>query len=353
MSVRAQVAVLPAGRQALRVESVVLADPGPFEVVVEQHATGVCHSQLDLIDRERGDPLVIGHESVGTVVATGSEVTHVQTGDDVLITWLPRSSERSRKPVASKVALNDGTWAGTHNVFTWATHAVADEQYVVKAPSGTPRDVGSIVGCAVMTGAGAVINRAALVAGQTVAVWGAGGVGLCAVAAARNAGASTVIAVDVSDAKLELARRLGADQLINASGGDPVARVRELTSQAGGVDVAIDCTGRAECVRQILAAARPGVPGGAPGGTALLVGAVRNPFELDAMSMLAQEKRLIGTYGGGCVPERDFPTFIEWFLGGALDLDALVTDRYSLGEVNDAVGDLRAGNVRGRAIIEL
>ncbi|MHB8695717.1 MAG: zinc-binding dehydrogenase, partial [Solirubrobacteraceae bacterium] len=305
MTVTAQVAVLPPGTKELRLESVALPSPGAYEVVVEQHATGVCHSQLDLIDRDRPQQLVIGHESVGTVIAVGAEVSHVGVGDDVLITWLPRSAERSRAPQASKVPLADGTWAGTHNVFTWGTHAIADEQYVVKAPPGTPHDVGSIIGCAVMTGAGAVLNRARVSEGDTVAIWGAGGgIGLAAVAAARHARASTVIAIDVGDDKLELARHLGADQFVNALAGDPVARVRELVRAhcaVDGVDFAFDCTGRAECVRQAVAAARPNVPGGRAGGTAVLVGAVRTPFELDAMHMLAQEKRLIGTYGGGCV----------------------------------------------------
>src|ERR1700722_16860295 len=130
MTVKAQVAVLPPGMHELRLESIVVPEPGAHEVVVEQHATGVCHSQLDLIDRERADQLVIGHESVGTVIATGERVSHVEAGDDVLITWLPRSAERPRVPQPSKVALADGTWAGTHNVFTWGTHAIADEQYV-------------------------------------------------------------------------------------------------------------------------------------------------------------------------------------------------------------------------------
>jgi S-(hydroxymethyl)glutathione dehydrogenase / alcohol dehydrogenase len=355
MTVTARVAILPPGEQQLHLESVVLSEPAPWEVLIEQRAAGVCHSQLDVINRTRSEPLVLGHESCGVVVGVGRQVTHVRAGDDVLVTWLPRSSARSRQPIPSKVQLGGGGWAVTHNVFTWATHAVADEQYVVKAPAQTPSDLGSIIGCAVMTGCGAVTNRACVQAGQSVAVWGVGGIGLSALAAAHVAGAAPLIAVDVSPAKLEFARRHGADHVIDASACDPVAAVRALMAadeRSQGVDFAFDCTGRPDCVRQCISAVRRGVPGAQAGGTAVLVGAPRVPFELDGMEMLSGEKRLIGTYGGGCVPERDFPVFVAWHRSGQADLASLVTDRYPLESINEAVDQLRAGAISGRAIIE-
>jgi Zn-dependent alcohol dehydrogenase len=355
-SIPTQVAVLPPGEQRLRIETVVMAEPGPWAVLVEQSASGICHSQLDVIDRGGSEPLVLGHESIGRVLAAGAQVSHVRVGDEVLVTWLPRSGTVSRKPVLPRVPLGDGTCAVTHNIFTWATHIVVDEQHVVKAPVGTPEMVGSIIGCAVMTGAGAVVNLARSAGGRlSVVVWGVGGVGLSAVAAARNLGADPVIAVDVDDAKLRLASEFGAGQLVNASEVDPVARVRELThSDQGfdGVDYAFECTGRPECVGLSLAAVRPGIPGIEHGGSAVLVGAPQVPVELDGMDILLGEKRLIGCCGGGCVPERDFPRFVDWSRTGRLDLAALVTDRYPLEGVNDAVADLRAGRIRGRAIFE-
>ena len=356
MTVKARVALLPPGQQDLHVETVIMPEPEPWQVLIEQRASGVCHSQLDLIgNAARSQRLVLGHESSGVVLAVGREVTHVQPGDDVLVTWLPRSVARDRKPIPSKVPLADGDYAVTHNVFTWATHTLADEQYVVKAPAGTPGEVGSIIGCAVMTGAGAVTNRALVGEGRSVAVWGVGGVGLSTVAAAHNVGASPVIAVDLDRGKLELASRLGADELVDASTTDPVVAVRELSRARDGgegVDFAFDCTGRPDCVRQCIDAARRGVPGGNAGGTAVLVGAPRVPFEIDGMDILSGEKHLVGTFGGGCVPERDFPTFVAWYRDGRLDLNALVTDRYPLERVNEAVQDLRAGHIRGRAIFE-
>lgn len=356
MPVRANVAVLGPGEQQLRIETVVMAEPGPWSVLVEQQASGVCHSQLDVIDRGGPEPLVLGHESMGRVLATGREVSHVRVGDEVLVTWLPRSGTVSRKPVPSRVPLADGTCAVTHNIYTWATHIVVDEQHVVRAPLGTPEMVGSIIGCAVMTGAGAVVNLARNAGGPlSVAVWGVGGVGLSAVAAARNLGADPLIAVDVDGAKLRLASEFGAGQLVNASEVDPAARVRELTrSDQGfeGVDYAFECTGRPECVRLSLAAVRPGIPGKQHGGSVVLVGAPQAPIELDGMEILLGEKRLLGCLGGSCVPERDFPTFVDWSRNARLDLAALVTDRYPLEGINDAVSDLRAGRIRGRAIIE-
>jgi Zn-dependent alcohol dehydrogenase len=353
MSVQARVAVLPPGQDSLELQTVELPDPGPWEVVIEQKAFGICHSQLDVIDRQRTEPLVIGHESTGVVTATGGEVTHVQAGDEVLLTWIPRSPDLNRKPGASRVPLSDGRVAVTHNVFAWATHVLADEQYVVRAPDGVPADLSSIIGCAIMTGSGSVLNTAGDVAGRSVAVWGVGGVGLAAVAAARALGASRVIAVDINDKKLEVARAMGADQLVNALSSDAVAAVRALTKDGSGVDFALDCTGRGDNIEKSLAAVRPGVSGRNRGGTLVLVGAPRAPFEFSAMQLLQGQKGMLGSLGGDCLPERDFPVFSEWFRAGQLDLHALVTNRYSLDQVNDGVDDLRAGRVIGRAIVEL
>lgn len=355
MTVSARVAVLPPRQRQLELYTVVLPEPGPFEVIVEQRAAGICHSQLHQINNAaRSQPLVLGHESAGRVAAVGSDVEHVKVGDDVLVTWLPRSPSISRSPAPSKVPLANGKWAVTHNVYTWGTHAIIDEQFVVRAPKGTPGDVGSIIGCAVMTGAGAVLNTAAAGPGKSVAVWGVGGVGLSAVAAAHNAGAFPVIAVDLDKDKLQLARDLGADHVVDASEADPVARVRELTKTAGGAgaDYAFDCIGRVETVRQSLAAVRSAPAGKGPGGTAILVGAPPAPLEIDGMDLMVGEKRLVGCLGGDCVPERDFETFVMWYSTGRLNLSALVSNRYTLEQINEAVQDLRTGKVPGRAILE-
>jgi S-(hydroxymethyl)glutathione dehydrogenase/alcohol dehydrogenase len=357
MGVDAVLAVLPPGQEKLELREARLV-PGPYEVVVRQQAFGVCHSQLDRIfDPGRSAPMLLGHESIGTVAEVGSEVTYVAPGDAVVTTWIPRTPLLGRAPVPSRVVLPGGDEARTHNTFTWGTHAVIDEQWVVRSPAGTSRDLGAVIGCALMTGAGAVLNTAGVRSGDSVAVWGTGGVGLCAVAAAAILGASPVVAVDLDAGKLELARRFGATHVVDVRDGDPVEAVRALTPHEDGtrgVDHAFDCTGLGRNVPVSLAAVRPGIRGaGIRGGADVLVGIPRQPFELDAMTLLDGEKRLVGCVGGSCDPARDFDVFAGWVRDGSFDPGLLITDRYPLDQINTAVDDLHHGRVRGRAVVEL
>ena len=362
MPTDARVVVLPPGDRTLQLRELRLPDPGPHEVVVRQHASGVCHSQLHQMHRPRNSPVLLGHESTGTVVAIGSEVTHVAEGDEVMVTWVPRSVRPGgRVPERATLDLGDGSRGASRNVFTWADHTIADEQFVVQAPAGTPPDVGAIIGCAVMTGAGAVLNTASVSKGQSVAIFGLGGVGLSAIAAAREVGASPIIAVDLDDAKLDFARRFGATHVVNAKQEDPVEAIRRLTrredrfdaagSAVAGADVTFDCIGLEVTMGQILAAARSGTFGLDVGGLAVLVGVPMTTLTLDTQDLLANEKRFVGSIGGSCSPDRDFPRFVDWHRDGALDLDALVTERFPLEQVNEATAALEEGRIRGRAIL--
>lgn len=362
MGTPARVVVLPQGPAPLRIEEITLADPGPTQVVVKQFASGICHSQLHQMHRSRRTPVILGHESTGIVTKTGKDVQHVVEGDLVLVTWVPRDAEHAtRRPVVATLAVSDGT-AQSENVFTWADYTLADEQYVVKVAANTPRDVTSIIGCAVMTGAGAVINTAAVQRGQSVAIFGVGGVGLSAVVGARMAGANPIIAVDLDDAKLEFARRFGATHLINAAQTDPIAAIHALTPRAdeftimrtavSGVDFAFDCIGIKKTMEQIVPACRGGHFGVHGGGTAVLVGVPSTPVELNAIDVLIAEKRFIGSIGGSCAPDRDFPIFLDWHRKGHLDLDAMVTARYRLDDINEATTALSEGKISGRAILE-
>jgi len=354
MSTEAQIVVLPAGGTTLEIQTVQIPDPGPFEVLVRQRATGVCHSQLGHIAAaDPAQPLVLGHESYGTVVAVGDQVTHVVPGQDVFITWISRNA--ARKPNGVTIPFPDGSAATTRNVFTWGTYALADEQYVVAAPSDLPPDVASIIGCAVMTGAGAVLNSSPVAQGDTVAVWGVGGVGLVSVAAAKISGASRIVAVDIDERKLDFSRHFGADDVVNALTADAVSEIRRLaprTDGVEGVDHSYDCTGRADNLAKSLAVVRPGVPGRNQGGSLVLVSVIRGSLEIPGMEMLNGQKHITGCLGGSGVPERDFPVYVDWYRSGRLDLDALVTNRYTLEQVNDAVADLRGGKILGRAVIE-
>src|ERR1700761_4961228 len=278
MTISGRIAVLPAGKTALEIKEFTFSDPQPHEVIVRQYASGLGHSQLHQIHRDRPADVILGHESTGVVEAVGSAVEHVAPGDTVMVTWVPRSPQPVyRKPEVNPLTFADGSTAATTNVFTWASHTVADEQYIVKAPADTPLYSGAIIGCAVMTGAGAVLPSAEVKPRQSVAVWGAGGVGLSAIASARNCGADPIIAVDLDDEKLEMARRFGATLTVNAAKTDAVAEVQRLTpgsrpTDPGGVDFAFDCIGRTITTQQSLAATRRGHFGQTKGGSAFLVG---------------------------------------------------------------------------------
>ncbi len=363
MPTPARVVVVPEGPGRLRIEEVDLPDPGPYQVVVKQFASGVCHSQLHQMHGPRPSQALLGHESTGVVLAAGSEVDHVKEGDRVMVTWVPRDPEATRIAEGVSLTLGDGSVASTPGCFTWADHTIADEQYVVPLPDGAPTDVTSIIGCAVMTGSGAVYHTAGVQRGESVAVFGVGGVGLSAIAAAAVVGADPIIAVDLNEEKLDFAKQFGATIGVNASEVDPVARIHELTqhptdlkrdgSPVSGADYAFDCIGLRVTMEQILPAVRGGVLGHSTGGTAVLVGVPQTPVELDARDLLVTEKKYIGSIGGSCSPDRDFPMFLRWYNEGELDLDALVTARYPLDAINDATDALEAGQISGRSILEM
>ncbi len=361
MPTPARVVIVPESLGApLRIDEVRIPDPGPYQVVVKQYASGVCHSQLHQIHRPRQTPVILGHESTGVVVAKGAQVRHVKEGDDVMVTWVPRDGEHAdRRPEGIDLTLGDGSVAKTASSFTWADVTIADEQYVVKTPGSHRKDVTAIIGCAVMTGAGAVYYTAGVQKGESVAVFGVGGVGLSAIAAAKVVEANPVIAVDLDDEKLEFAKKFGATHGVNASQVDPIEAIREITRKTEpngaavfGADFAFDCIGVKKTMEQILPAARNGVLGARTGGTAVLVGVPTTSAELDARDLLINEKKYIGSIGGSCRPDRDFPMFLRWYAEGDLDLDALVTRRFKIEEINDAVHALETGKITGRAILE-
>ena len=362
--VRARVAVLPKEPGPLRIEDVDLAAPTGHEVLVKEFASGICHSQLHQMHNPRPTPMVIGHEATGEVLAVGEEVTHVKPGERVLLTFQPRDMRGvERMPTAAGVELGDGTRAASPQIFTWSTHTKVDDQYVIPLGDDTPTDVTAIVGCAVLTGAGAVLRAAAVEPGQSVAIWGVGGVGLNAVAAARKVGANPIIAVDVDDEKLELARRFGATHLVNALEADPIDMVRQLTpgppdahgfrgQPIAGVDYAFDVVARPETFLQAFRSTRSGQNTLRSGGTTVVVGVPQGELPIPGAEMLVNERQVKGTIGGTSIPGEDIPTFLDWFRAGELDLDALVTSRVGLDEINEATKLLEDGKVLGRTIIE-
>ena len=361
MRTKCRAAILLEPNQPLIVDEVEFPDPAPDQVLVKLFASGVCHSQLHTMRRPArpGQPLpaLLGHESTGMVAAHGRDVRHVKEGDHVITTWVDRNNSTTDQPLVAH-ALNDRTqsiasWRGkevSHSAATWAEYAVAQERMVVALPKDVPTDVTAIIGCAVMTGAGAIINTLQVRPGQSVAVFGAGGIGLCAIAAAAAVDAHPIIAIDVTEEKLAFAGRFGASDLINANEAEPVQAIRDLTNR--GVDYAIDAIGLPQTQEQILRATKMGFPGFYRGGTALLIGITPpNARAILDTSLFIGSRNFTRTSGGDCRPDRDFPLFINWYREGKLKLDELVTRRYALEQINEAVEDLEHGRILGRAII--
>ncbi len=227
MSTKCRAAILVEPNQPLVIDEVEFPDPAPDQVLVKLFASGVCHSQLHTMRRPARSadrlPALLGHESTGVVAARGRDVRHVKEGDHVITTWVDRDNSTTNQPLVAH-ALNDraqsiASWKGkqvSHSAATWAEYAVAQERMVVKLPQDVPTDVTAVIGCAVMTGAGAIVNNLCVRPGQSVAVFGAGGIGLCAIAAAAAVDANPIIAVDVTEEKLAFAQRFGATYLVNA-----------------------------------------------------------------------------------------------------------------------------------------
>ena len=361
MGIRCRAAILIDPNKPLVVDEVEFPDPAPDQVLVKLFSSGVCHSQIHTMRRPprpgRSLPALLGHESTGVVAARGRDVRHVKEGDHVITTWVDRDNSTTPLPPASH-ALNERPqsivmWGGKEvsaSAATWAEYALASDRVVVPIPDDVPTDVTAIIGCAVMTGAGAIINTLQVRPGQSVAVFGSGGIGLCAVAAAAIVDAHPIVAVDVTENKLAFARRFGATQTVNAQETDPVEAIRELTE--AGVDFAIDAIGLPQTQEQILRAVKKGYPGLNRGGTALLIGLTPPGAQvrLDT-SLFAGGKFYTRTSGGDCRPERDFPLFVRWYREGKMKLNDLVTNRYSLDEINRAVEELENGRILGRGII--
>ncbi|MER6733402.1 Zn-dependent alcohol dehydrogenase [Streptomyces puniciscabiei] len=358
MAVRA--AVLPAIGAPLEITGIELPDPGPGQVRVRLAAAGVCHSDLSLSNGTMRVPVpaVLGHEGAGTVVAVGEGVTHVAGGDPVVLNWAP-SCGGCHACALGEVwlcanALNgaadvyarttDGT--GLHpglNVAAFAEETVVPASCVLPLPQGVPLADAALLGCAVLTGYGAVHHSAKVRAGETVAVFGAGGVGLATLQSARIAGASRIVAVDVSPEKEELARAAGATDYVLASENTP-REIRALTGKQG-VDVSVECVGRAVSIRAAWDSTRRG------GRTTVVgIGGKDQEVTFNALEIFHWGRTLSGCVYGNTDPARDIPVLAEHVREGRLDLSALVTERIALEGIPAAFENMLAGK-GGRALV--
>jgi alcohol dehydrogenase len=342
----------------LTIREVELDPPGTGEVLVQIKAAGLCHSDLSVIngDRPRGMPMALGHEASGIVREIGPGVTSVVPGDHVVLVFVPSCGHcvpcaTGRPALCEPGAVANG--AGTllsgerrihengrainHHlgVSAFAEAAVVSERSLVKIDKALAFDEAALFGCAVLTGMGAVVNTARVKAGDSVAIVGMGGVGFSALLAARAAGAREIIAIDLLPSKLDRARQLGATATYNAGDADCIDRIKKAHP---GIDHAIETAGSARALE--LAYKITG-----RGGTTVTAG-LANPaheIKLQQVSLVAEERTLKGSYIGSCVPLRDIPNYVAMYRAGRLPIDSLLSERITLGELNEAFDRLAEG----------
>jgi S-(hydroxymethyl)glutathione dehydrogenase/alcohol dehydrogenase len=348
-------AVFHGPQQSLTIEDVDIDQPIEREVLVRVVASGVCHSDLHFVDGlyQSPAPAILGHEAAGIVEAVGPQVSEFQPGDHVIACLsvfcghcdyclTGRTHLCSSRPVRSKDQPPRLSWKGTPvtqfaNLSAYAEKMLIHENASVKIRDDFPLDRAALIGCGVTTGVGAALNTAKVEPGSTVAVFGAGGVGLSAIQGARIAGARMIIAIDVFENKLATARELGATHIVDASSRDPVKAIQEMTG--GGVDYSFEAIGLKQTAEQCFDCLRAG-------GTATIIGMIPmgQKIELHGNSFL-RERKIQGSSMGSNRFKVDMPKYIDFYLQGRLKLDEMITQRRHLEDVNDAFRAMKAGEV--------
>jgi len=316
------------------------------QVLVKLAYSGVCHSQLMEVRGKRGAdnylPHLLGHEGTGVVLSVGPGVTKIAAGDKVILGWIKGEGlegggvQYEHEPRT----LNAG------GVTTFNDHAVVSENRLVRLPEGIPMDVGVLFGCAIPTGAGIITNEIKPTPGSTIAIFGLGGIGLSALMATKLYDCKRVIAIDVSDDKLKLAREFGATDIINSLNENALNKIRLLTDNKG-VDYSVDASGLCTVIEDAFNSVRRG------GGLCVFASHPQQGefIKLDPFELICG-KQIKGSWGGASRPDEDIPKFAELYRQGKLPLDKLITRRYELNEINDALDDLEYKRV-ARPLIEI
>ncbi len=346
----------------MQIEEVTISEPGPREVVVKTKAAGVCHSDLHFYNGtySGATPVVLGHESAGIVEEVGRDVAYVKPGDHVItclsvfcghcehcltghLSLCSSSETRRNQADAPRLSQQGGAIHQFASLSSFAEKMLVHEHAVVKIRDDMPMDRAALIGCGVTTGVGAVIHTAAVEPGSTVAVIGCGGVGLSCINGAALAGAAKVIAVDQVASKLELARKFGATETVDASERDPVSQVREMSD--GGVHYAFEAIGLKVTAEQAFQMLRRG-------GTATVIGMIP-PGEMVTLHgpEFLQEKTIQGSMMGSNRFRLDMPRFVDFYLQGKLHLDDMISSRISLDDINDAMAQLETGEIARNVIV--
>ena len=346
---------------SVEIADILLAPPGPGEVLVDIAAAGVCHSDLHVMRNEWKVPLplVMGHEGSGVVAAIGEGVTTLKVGDHVVLSWVPNCGkcrycllgrpaqcQLVAEVVASQGFLYDKTSRLSRNgkmihhylgVSSFSEQAVVPESGAIKVRSDAPLDLIAIIGCAIATGVGAVRNTAKMPRGATTAVIGCGGVGLAVIQGARLEGASVIVAVDISEQKLEIAKKLGATHTLLATPSLEVPKILKEIVPAG-LDYIFDAIGKIQTTEQSIQAL-------GLGGSAVIVGLpqVGQSARFDPLSLAEADQRILGCNYGSSIPTRDIPRLVDELMRGDLDLESMISARRPLDEAEFALKDLAAG----------
>ena len=339
-------AILVEQKKPLVIEDVEVPALKLGQVLVKVLVSGICGSQIGEIEGVKGPdkflPHLLGHEGCGEVLEVGEGVRTVKPGDRVVLHWRKGAGLESVAPVyASRIGRVNAGWVTTFNDF-----GVVSENRVTAIPTDIDPEIAALFGCAVTTGFGVINNNARLAIGESIAVFGAGGIGLNIVQGAALAGGNPIIALDRFDNRLDLARSLGATHTINVTKADAAEEIRRIVGH-DGVDVAVDNTGNVEVIglASRLTNAR---------GRTVLVGVPpRDSTAAISTLPLHFEKQLTGSHGGECRPEIDIPHYVRMVHEGRLNLGSLVGQRYSLAEINAAIADMKSGRLAGRAIVRL
>ena len=344
----------------LKVREVELKPPGPGEILVKMGAAGLCHSDLSVIngDRPRPVPMALGHEAAGVIESIGEGVDDLAKGDHVVLVFMPScgnclpcaegrpalcekgvvtNTQGTLLSGARRIFAGDGTPIHHHmGCSAFSEYAVVSRRSAIKVPNDLPLDEAALFGCAVLTGVGAVINTAQVRAGSTVAVVGLGGVGLASLLGAVACGARSIVAVDLSEEKLALARELGATYTVNAADPEVVDKVKKATH--GGVDYAIEMAGSTKAFETAYRITRRG-------GTTVTAG-LPHPnatWPMPATHLVAEERTIKGSYIGTCVPARDLPRYIDLYRAGKLPVNKLMTGKLKLDDINAGFDLLHEG----------
>ncbi len=366
---KTRAAVVYEHNEPVVVEELELEEPKSNEVLIRTGASGVCHSDLSVVTGAiyYNDAVALGHEGAGTIERVGDGVTDFCPGDRVILSFVTYCGT-CRMCLMDKVCLCESydvprgfQLDGTYRLYnksgkpiyqmariaTMSEYMVVPEQNLVKIAPHYPLEKAALVGCGVTTGVGAVLNTARVEPGSTVAVIGAGGVGLNVIQGAVLARAERIIAVDIAAKKLDLAKRFGATDVVNAGASDPIEAVREVTAGLG-VDYAFEVIGNPKTIVQAYRMVRAA-------GTAVIVGMAHHEAEvsLPAQHLVSTERQLIGSFYGSCRPRVDMPKLLSLYEEGKLKLDELITRHYRLEQINEAFADMEAGeNARGVIVFD-